>query len=84
MEHHRAAGDPQGHNRAGRSAGQGRGAGATGAAGPAGSLNNARSPNGLYTVTLSNQGILLKGPRGTVTISGAGAQMNTIGGVATP
>jgi hypothetical protein len=58
--------------------------GATGPAGPAGSLNNARSANGLYTVTLSNQGILLKGPRGSVTINGYGAQMNTIGGVATP
>jgi hypothetical protein len=58
--------------------------GPAGAQGPAGSLNDARSPNGLYTVTLSNQGILLKGPRGSVTINGAGAQMNTIGGVATP
>ena len=58
--------------------------GLAGAQGPAGSLNDARSPNGLYTVTLSNQGILLKGPRGSVTINGYGAQMNTIGGVATP
>lgn len=58
--------------------------GAPGAAGPAGSLTSARSPNGLFTVTLSNQGILLKGPRGTLTISGAGAQMNTIGGAGTP
>jgi hypothetical protein len=57
--------------------------GANGAAGPAGSLNNARSANGLFTITLSNQGILLEGPRNTLTISGAGAQMNTIGG-ATP
>jgi hypothetical protein len=58
--------------------------GAAGAAGPAGSLNNARSANGLFTVTLSNQGILLKGPRNTLTISGAGMQMNTIGGAGTP
>ena len=58
--------------------------GAPGAAGPAGSLNDARSPNGLYTITLSNQGILLKGPRGTVTVNMAGAQMNTIGGAGTP
>jgi len=58
--------------------------GPAGQSGPAGSLNDARSPNGLYTVTLSNQGILLKGPRGSVTINGYGAQMNTIGGVATP
>jgi len=58
--------------------------GPAGPAGPAGSLTSARSPNGLYTITLSNQGILLKGPRGSVTISGYGAQMNTIGGVATP
>ena len=58
--------------------------GAPGAQGPAGTFNNARSANGLYTVTLSNQGILLKGPRGSVTINGYGAQMNTIGGVAAP
>jgi len=58
--------------------------GATGPAGPAGSLNSARSANGLFTITLSNQGILLKGPRGTLTISGAGAQMNTVGGAGTP
>jgi len=57
--------------------------GAPGAQGPAGSIQNARSENGLFTITLSNQGILLKGPRATLTISGAGAQMNTIGG-ATP
>ena len=52
--------------------------------GPAGSLNNAVSPNGLYTITLSNQGILLKGPNGTFTVNMAGAQMNTIGGAGTP
>ena len=71
VEHHRAAGDPghQGVRPERRSTGA---PGATGPAGPAGSLNNARSPNGLYTVTLSNQGILLKGPRSTITISGAG------------
>lgn len=57
--------------------------GAPGAAGPAGSLNNARSANGLFTITLSNQGILLKGPRNTITITPSSAQMNTIGG-ATP
>jgi hypothetical protein len=57
--------------------------GATGATGPAGSITSAFSPNRLYTITLSNQGILLKGPRGAVTINGYGAQMNTIGG-ATP
>ncbi|HTZ04654.1 MAG TPA: hypothetical protein VMB53_02765 [Gaiellaceae bacterium] len=58
--------------------------GATGPAGPAGSINSARSPNGLYTITLSNQGILLKGPNGSVTVNLAGAQMNTIGGVGAP
>jgi len=57
--------------------------GATGPVGPAGSFSDARSANGLFTVTLSNQGILLKGPRNTITISGSGMQMNTIGG-ATP
>jgi hypothetical protein len=58
--------------------------GARGPQGNPGSLNNATSPNGLYTITLSNQGIMLKGPRGTVTINIAGAQMNTIGGAGTP
>lgn len=58
--------------------------GPTGPTGPAGSITSAFSPNRLFTITLSNQGILLKGPRGSVTINGYGAQMNTIGGVATP
>ena len=74
---------PQGPPGAQGAAGSPGANGGPGPAGPAGSLNNARSANGLYTITLSNQGILLKGPRGSVTISGAGAQMNTIGG-ATP
>ncbi len=55
--------------------------GAPGAAGPAGSLNNATSPNGLFTITLSDQGILLRGPNGSVTVDQAGARMLTIGGV---
>lgn len=58
--------------------------GAQGPQGPAGSITSAHSPNRLFTITLSNQGILLKGPRSTLTISGAGAQMNTIGGAGTP
>jgi hypothetical protein len=57
--------------------------GAPGAAGPAGSLNSATSPNGLFTITLSDQGILLRGPNGKVTVDLAGARMNTIEG-ATP
>ncbi len=58
--------------------------GAAGAAGPAGSLNDAVSPNGLYTVTLSDQGILLKGPQGNVSVNLNGVQMNTIGGAGSP
>jgi hypothetical protein len=58
--------------------------GETGPAGPAGSITSAHSPNNLYTITLSNQGILLKGPRGAVTVNITGAQMNTIGGAGTP
>lgn len=57
--------------------------GQQGARGPAGSITSAKSPNGLFTITLSNKGILLAGPRGTLTINLTGAQMNTIGG-ATP
>jgi hypothetical protein len=58
--------------------------GPTGATGPAGSITSAHSPNRLFTITLSNQGILLKGPNNTLTISGAGLRMNTIGGAGTP
>lgn len=58
--------------------------GAAGATGAAGSLNNAVSPNGLYTVTLSDQGILLKGPNGNFTVNLTGVQMNTIGGAGSP
>lgn len=58
--------------------------GAAGATGAAGSLNNAVSPNGLYTVTLSDQGILLKGPNGNFKVNLTGVQMNTIGGAGSP
>ncbi len=43
----------------------------------------AKSPNGQFTMSVSNQGIVLKGPRGKVVVDFAGAHMNTIGG-ATP
>ena len=57
--------------------------GAAGAQGPAGSITRAVSPNGVFTVTLSNRGILLGGPNGSFTVNFEGAGMNTIGG-ATP
>ncbi len=58
-------------------------AGAAGAAGPAGApgtISSASSPNGVFTITLSNAGILLKGPNGAVHVDFSGARMNTIGG----
>jgi hypothetical protein len=58
--------------------------GAPGAQGAAGSITSAQSPNGLYTITLSDHGILLKGPSSTFTINIAGLRMNTIGGSGTP
>ena len=51
-----------------------------GVPGNPGSLSNAVSPNGVFTVTLSNAGILLKGPNGDVHVDFLGARMNTIGG----
>lgn len=57
--------------------------GTEGPAGPAGTITSARSPNGVFTITLSDQGILLGGPNGTFTVDFEGARMNTIGG-ATP
>jgi hypothetical protein len=43
----------------------------------------AKSPNGQFTMTVSNHGIVLSGPRGKVVVDYAGAHMKTIGG-ATP
>jgi hypothetical protein len=42
------------------------------------------SPNGLFTVTLSNLGITLKGPQGSFVVDLRGARMNTVGSAATP
>src|SRR5207245_494732 len=39
-----------------------------------------RSPNGLFTFSVTNKGILIKGPRGSVTIDRAGVRTNTLGG----
>lgn len=59
--------------------------GAAGANGKDGSDGSglAKSPNGLFKVSVSNQGIVLSGPRGKVVVDHAGAHVNTIGG-ATP
>ena len=51
-----------------------------GARGADGSVSKAVSPNGVFTITLSNAGILLKGPNGDVHVDFAGVRMNTIGG----
>jgi hypothetical protein len=58
--------------------------GPQGAQGPAGSFTRAVSPNGLFTATLSDLGIMLKGPQGTFTVDLRGARMNTVGSAATP
>lgn len=51
-----------------------------GTRGADGSLSSAVSPNGVFSITLSNAGILLKGPNGDVHVDFSGARMNTIGG----
>jgi hypothetical protein len=43
----------------------------------------AKSPNGQFTMTVSNHGIVLSGPRGKLVVDYSGAHVNTIGG-ATP
>ena len=43
-------------------------AGPAGPQGPAGSVNNASSSNGLFRISLTNAGLVLKGPGGTITI----------------
>lgn len=43
-------------------------AGPAGPQGPAGSVNNASSANGLFHISLTNHGLVLKGPGGTITI----------------
>lgn len=48
--------------------------------GAAGTISRAVSPNGVFMITLSNAGILLKGPNGDVHVDFLGARMNTIGG----
>jgi hypothetical protein len=43
-------------------------AGPAGPQGPAGSISNASSGNGLFKISLTNAGLVLKGPGGTITI----------------
>ena len=45
-----------------------------------GSVRKAVSPNGVFTLTLSDAGILLKGPNGSVHVDFSGARMLTAGG----
>jgi hypothetical protein len=54
--------------------------GAPGTPGKDGSISSAVSPNGVFTITLSNAGILLNGPNGAIHVDFSGARMNTIGG----
>jgi hypothetical protein len=54
--------------------------GAQGTAGKDGSISSAVSPNGVFTITLSNAGILLNGPNGAIHVDFSGDRMNTIGG----
>ena len=49
--------------------------GDTGATGPAGTFENASSPNGVFTVSLTDAGIVLHGPMGDVTVDYDGAQV---------
>lgn len=61
--------------------------GATGPQGPAGAagtFSNAKSPNGIFSVTLGNSGIVLRGPNGKVVVDFGGAHVVTIAGASTP
>jgi hypothetical protein len=55
-------------------------AGPAGPQGPAGSFTKAKSPNGLYTATLGNNGITISGPAGSLVVNRNGAQIITIQG----
>jgi hypothetical protein len=74
---------PQGATGPQGPAGQDGAPGAKGDPGPAGSFQNARSSNGLFTVTFGDRGITLKGPQGSVVVDRRGAHVLTISG-ATP
>lgn len=54
--------------------------GPAGPQGPAGSFTQAKSPNGLYSVTLGNNGLTVKGPAGSLVVNRNGAQIITIQG----
>jgi hypothetical protein len=58
--------------------------GAPGAQGQPGTITSAKSPNGIFTVTLSNSGILLKGPNGKVVVDFSGAHVVSLTGASTP
>lgn len=47
---------------------------------PGKDILTAASPNGLFSITVSNSGILIGGPNATFTVDFQGARMNTIGG----
>jgi Collagen triple helix repeat (20 copies) len=55
-------------------------AGPAGPQGPAGSITKATSPNGVFSISLSNRGIVLAGPNGAVTVTFEGAGIDTTGG----
>jgi hypothetical protein len=58
--------------------------GAPGPQGPPGTITNAKSPNGIFTMTLSNSGIVLKGPNGKVVVDFSGAHVITVAGASAP
>ena len=58
--------------------------GDTGAPGANGTLTAGKSPNGLYTVSLNDRGITLKGPAGSLVVNRQGAQVLTAGGSPSP
>jgi hypothetical protein len=58
--------------------------GAPGPQGPPGTITNAKSPNGVFTVTLSNSGIVLKGPTGKVVVDFSGAHVVSLTGASAP
>src|SRR4051812_17619144 len=48
--------------------------------GASGTLTKAVSPNGLFTIEISNAGIRISGPNGKLAVDFSGARIDTIGG----
>jgi hypothetical protein len=52
--------------------------GPSGSQGPAGTFSDAASPNGVFSVSLTNSGIVLHGPQGDVVVDYEGAKVETV------